>query len=692
MSTADLLIEIGCEELPAKAMPTLIASMEEQLQHELKQQRLSFRSIKPFITPRRMAVMVESLAKAQPDYEEHKLGPMVSSAFTADGQARPSAIGFAKSCGLNINELNREMTDKGERLSATRQIKGKPAADLLPDIIQNTIKRLVMPKPMRWGNHSQRFLRPIHWSVVLLDDQQIPVDILGSTSGQQSLGHRVMGNGFMTIGHARDYANQLKQDGKVIACFNERRSRIEQAITQVLPAQSQIIPDQNLLDEVTGLVEWPVACLGQFDPNFLNVPSEVLISAMKGHQKYFPVFDAKKQLLPQFIFISNIESEQPQHVVKGNERVLTARLSDAQFFYEKDKKIPLSDYLPDLDQVIFQQKLGSMGDKIKRLQHLAAYLSQSMGVNASFAERAAMLCKCDLSSSMVNEFPELQGIMGYHYALAHQETPACASAIKEHYLPRFSGDKLPSSSLGATLSLADRLDNIVGMIGIGDAPTGDKDPYALRRQAYGLIRILSEQEHKLDLTQALLKAIDIHGSNISNDNTLNDCLQFINDRLKQWYLDKDFTAHAFQAVAEKNIVELNDFYARMHALREFMQKEEASCLSAANKRANQILKKQASTVDLNQPIDPALLQQAEELTLFTRLEQLQPEINTLCQQQNYQIAMTQLADLKSSVDQFFDSVMVMDNNLDLQHNRLRLLHQLRLLLCMVADISYLSGQ
>ena len=692
MNTQTLLIEIGCEDLPAKAMPTLIQSMSDQLERELGQYRLDFSSVQSFITPRRMAVVVKALVVGQEDYQVHRLGPMVKSAFDESGSPKPGAIGFAKSCGLTVDQLDREMTDKGERLSALYVEKGRSTLDLLPEIVEQALSRIAIPRPMRWGNHAHRFLRPVHWSVVLFGSDVVAANLFGTCSGRHTQGHRVMSPSSMEINHADEYEAILESQGYVVPCFNKRREAIKQGIETILPENYQVLPDDALLNEVVGLVEWPVACSGHFDENFLSVPSEVLVSAMKGHQKYFPVFDSDQVLQPQFIFVSNIESEDPKRVVQGNERVLAARLSDARFFYEKDKKIPLQDYLPSFENVIFHKKLGSMQDKTLRLQKIASCLAELLSVDKDQASHAALLCKCDLSSGMVNEFPELQGIMGYYYALEHQESQACAVAIKEHYLPRFSGDQLPETILGDVLSLTDRLDNIVGLIGAGDAPTGDKDPFALRRQTYGLIRILSEKAYPVALKDLLHQVVKMHALELDNDKLVSQCLSFIYDRLKQWYLDQGFGSHEFEAVFHRGIDNLYDFHARMCALQAFMKQDQAETLAKANKRAGQILKKKNAGVDWHGDVDASLFKHKEEEALYLRIESMQPCMRRWCEERSYQKAMIELSGMKSCVDDFFDCVMVMDDDLALRNNRLRLLHKLRSLLCEVADISYLSGQ
>lgn len=692
MRTQTLLIEIGCEDLPAKVMPKLIESMADQVGRELTQNRLGFSSIRPLITPRRMAILVDALVEAQADYQEHRLGPMVHSAFNEAGVPKPSASGFAKSCGLTVDELSREMTEKGERLSASYVVKGQLTTDLLPAMIEQAIKRIAIARPMRWGSYSHRFLRPVHWSVVLFGADVVEVNIFGTSSDRYTYGHRVMSPARIEIKHADDYESVLESQGYVVPCFNKRREKIKQDIENILPEKSQVIPDDALLDEVVGLVEWPVACLGYFSEEFLSVPSEVLVSAMKGHQKYFPVFDHEKKLQSTFIFISNIESENPAQVVSGNERVLAARLSDAKFFYEKDRKIPLQTYLPSFDQVIFHKKLGSMGDKIKRLKNIAAFLAKILDVDLTQASHAAVLCKCDLLTGMVNEFPELQGVMGRYYALEHQESQACAIAIEEHYLPRFSGDRLPETIFGDILSLSDRLDNIVGLIGAGELPTGDKDPFALRRQTYGLIRILSEKAYPIALKDLIKQVATVQKASLDVENVVSQCLIFIFDRLKQWYLDQGFGAHEFEAVMHRGIDNLHDFHARICALREFMKQDQAEALANANKRAAQMLKKQKADIDWQGEIDISLFQHQQEALLYQRIEHMQPQMKDWCSKKSYQKAMLELSGIKSCVDDFFDSVMVMDDNLALRNNRLRLLHKLRSLLCEVADISYLSGQ
>lgn len=683
----DLLFEIGCEELPKNALENLSSALVDRVTELLLSAHLEHAPIHAFATPRRLAIIIPDLSAGQPQQTIERFGPSRESAFDKEGTPTMACMGFAKSCGVSIDQLEIQKTDKGERVVCRVTEKGAKTSEIIAGIINEAIKKLPIAKPMRWGNHDVQFVRPVHWIILLYGDDIIPATILGKKTGNQSLGHRFHHPEPIRISSAKTYVSTLEK-AFVIADFHARKENIRAQIEKMNSSNAHVVIDDNLLREVTALVEWPVALKGKFKAEFLKVPKEVLMTSMATHQKCFPVLDASGNLNGEFILVSNIKSRDPSAVIKGNERVINARLSDAAFFFEKDQKTSLADRLPGLDTVLFQKQLGSIGDKTKRNASLAKTIAKKIGIDSAAAERAALLAKCDLVSDMVGEFPDLQGIMGQHYALHDAENPAVALAIKEHYYPRFSGDILPSTPEGASVALADKLDTLIGIFGINQIPSGDKDPFALRRIALGIIRILIEKELALDLVELLALAKAGYKNILPNENTLEQTYQFLMNRLKAWYLEGGIHPNVFESVMAKNPTSPLDFHHRVMAVQEFQTLAEAEALSAANKRVSNILKKIPENTSLN--IDANLFTQDEERNLAKSLSTHTKAVSEYYQNANYAKALSDLSSLKEPVDLFFDKVMVMAEDEKTRNNRLALLLSLRNLFTQVADISLLS--
>ncbi|HYF98140.1 MAG TPA: glycine--tRNA ligase subunit beta, partial [Coxiellaceae bacterium] len=564
---------------------------------------------------------------------------------------------------------------------------GQKTADLLPELIEATLKKLVLGKTMRWGSYETEFVRPVQWIVLLFGQETINCKILGKTSERSTRGHRFHHPEAIKLEKSNQYVEELRQH-KVIADFNERRDTIRKLIEKAPLQQAQALIDEELLTEVTGLVEWPTLHVGHFDRRFLDIPQEVLICSMKTHQKTFPMANKAGQLQAYFVVISNIDSKKPLAIVSGNERVINARLSDAEFFYQNDLKHKLEDYLPRLKALVFQKELGSIYDKTQRMSHNAEHIAKLINVDTDIAKRAALLAKCDLLSEMVKEFPELQGIMGYYYALHHHETDACAKAIREHYQPRFSGDAVAESEVGAVVALADKLDTLVGILGINKKPTGDKDPFALRRCALGIIRTLLEKEFSLDLMDLLKATAKSYKTKLANNEVVEESFAFIMERLKAWYAEQDISADVFEAVRSKNPTDLLDFAKRIKAVKEFQLLPEAASLAAANKRVNNILKKQTSKSA--HKVHEELLQDKAELELWKKLHALQAKVNKAYEAKDYNETLCLLSTLKEPVDQFFEDIMIMADDKKLRDNRLALLEELNHLFGLVADLSVLQ--
>lgn len=688
------LVEIGTEELPPKALKTLSTHFADGIESGLRNAGLKFEKIHTFAAPRRLAVLVENLELRQPDQQIEKLGPNVASAFGADGKPTKAAEGFARSNGVDFEQLQRVQTDKGERLVFRSNQEGRFAIDLLPAIVTTSLDKLPIPKRMRWGTKRAEFVRPVHWLVMLQGKQVIEAEILGIKAGRETRGHRFHANRSYALGNALDYQLTLENEAYVIADFNERRGKIR---AQVEAAGKKLnglaVIDEDLLDEVTGLVEWPVALAGKFEERFLAVPQEALVSSMKEHQKYFHVIDASGKLLPHFITVSNIESKDPAKVIDGNERVIRPRLSDAAFFYETDLKTPLAVRREKLKSVVFQEKLGTVYDKTERIAKLAAFIAGKIhgthdSTKTDWARRAGELSKADLLSNMVGEFAEMQGVAGTYYARHDGEPNEIAEAIREHYLPRFAGDELPTTATGVAVALADRFDTIVGIFGIGQPPTGSKDPFALRRAALGILRLIVEKGFDLDLRECLAQAQANYPQLAGQPALVDTVLAYMIERFRAWYEDEKIPVEVFMAVTAKNLSRPLDINQRVQAVHRFAQLPEAQALAAANKRVSNILAK--ASVSQLPTLNSALLSEGAERELGHQIGALAERTSPLFAQRKYREGLEQLASLRGAVDSFFDEVMVMVDDEAVRNNRLALLSQLRNLFLEVADISLLA--
>lgn len=685
----DLLIEIGTEELPPKALADLALAFETVISECLAKAGLAHEGIQRFATPRRLAVLIHRLPTQQADRQLERRGPALNAAFGADGKPTKAAEGFARSCGVNVTDLQRVETDKGAWLIHVSKEAGAPTAQLIPSIVEIALAGLPIPKRMRWGDRDEEFVRPVHWVVLLFGDEIIPATIMGMEAGRETRGHRFHHPETIRLTAPTTYAQQLATQGKVIADFSERREKVRaQAEAVAAQLQGTAVIKPALLDEVTALVEWPVALAGNFEQRFLDVPSEALISTMQDNQRYFPVVDANGKLLPHFITMTNLESRDPAQVRAGNERVIRPRFSDAEFFWNQDRKHPLASQREALKQVVFQQRLGTLADKSARVATQARFIAEQTGGNPAWAERAAELAKCDLLTQMVQEFPELQGIMGRYYALNDQEAVEVAQAQEEQYLPRFAGDRLPATPTGRALALADRLDNLVGIFAIGQPPSGAKDPFGLRRAALGVLRILVEGQIDLDLREVLQRSAATFQTALKADQVVESVFEFIMERLRAYYLDQGVRADSFEAVLECRPTRPLDFDRRVRAVSAFRERPEAASLAAANKRIRNILKKIETAPPAQ--IQTSLLHEQAEKALAERLGALSTEVIPLMERGLYGDALNRLANLREPVDAFFDQVLVMAEDAALRDNRLALLNQLSELFLKVADFSRLQ--
>ena len=690
MNTRDLLIEIGTEELPPKALANLSAALELSLTEQLRALQLSFGTVQRFASPRRLAVLVEALDEAQQDQEKTRLGPAVQAAFDDTGAPTPAALGFAKSCGVDVDQLSRIEKDGVEKLSFSINEKGRTTQALVPTLIETALNRLPIPKRMRWGASRIEFVRPLHWAVVLFGEETIETDILGVRSGHCTRGHRFHNNQDLPLVQPSDYESVLKEQGRVIASFDKRRDLIrEQVEQQARMHEAVAIIDEALLDEVTSLVEFPVALTGSFDEAFLAVPQEALILAMKSHQKCFHLADAEGRLLPKFVAISNLESKDPQQVITGNERVIRPRLADAQFFFDTDREKPLITRKDSLGSLVFQDRLGTVLHKCERVSQLSRQVAEQVSADPAHCMRAAELSKCDLLTSMVGEFADLQGLMGSYYAANDGEAPEVAQAIHEQYQPRFAGDDLPASETGAILAVADKLDTMVGLFGIGQPPTGSKDPFALRRSAIGILRILVEKPLELDLKWLIKASVESFPDDLLLADTGDKVFEFILERFRAWYLDEGISSEEFQSVFALRPSRPLDFHRRIQAVHAFAQMPEAQSLAAANKRVANILSKQDSAA-VPPALSESLLQESAEKALYAAIIDKESEVAPYVKQGDYQKGLTLLAELKPTIDGFFDEVLVMAEDEAVRDNRLALLAKLQALFLNLADISHLT--
>jgi glycyl-tRNA synthetase beta chain len=682
----DLLVEIGTEELPPKALKKLSDAFTDGIVAGLQEAGLQAAEVLPYAAPRRLAVYLKGVPAQQEDQTIERKGPAVATAFDKEGKPSKAAEGFARSCGVAFADLQQVETDKGAWLVFRQQQKGQNTADLFPAIVEKSLAGLPIPKRMRWGSGTAEFVRPVHWIVMLADAQVIDAEILGIKTGNQSRGHRFHAPDNIAITTPADYAMQLGT-AFVIARFEARRDMIK-AKVEALAAElgGKAIMPEDLLDEVTALVEWPVPVAGRFEERFLDVPQEALISTMQDNQKYFALVDASGKLMPNFITIANIESSDVSQISSGNERVIRPRFSDAEFFWNQDKKQTLESRREQLKKMVFQQKLGTLYDKSGRVAQLAAYIAQQLGADKTLAVRAAELGKCDLVTNMVFEFTELQGTMGRYYAQHDGEPAEVATAMEEQYMPRFAGDELPSTATGRILALAERLDTLAGIFGIGQKPTGAKDPFALRRAALGVLRILIEQQLPLDLADLLDKAADGLTTQLGSKPDTQEALDYILDRLKAYYQEQGIGAELVEAVASLKPTQPLDFDRRVKAVAAFRQLPAAESLAAANKRISNILKKVDNPP---QTIDAGLLQVDAEKALAADIHIQQGMVEPLFAAGDYEAALQSLAGLRMPVDRFFDDVMVMADDEALRNNRLALLNQMRGLFLRVADLSVL---
>ncbi|SJN56559.1 glycine--tRNA ligase subunit beta [Vibrio ruber] len=684
----ELLIELGTEELPPTQLRTLAEAFYNNFQAELNAADLPFETMQWYATPRRLALKVTALAEQQPDKVVEKRGPAVAVAFDADGNPTKAAEGWARGNGITVAQAERLTTDKGEWLLFKQAVKGQSAKALIVELAAKALANLPIAKPMRWGDQDTQFIRPVKTLTILLDEELIEGEILGVQSDRVIRGHRFMGEPELTLESASQYPDILQERGKVIADYEARKATIL-ADAQKAAAEVGGIADleEDLVEEVASLVEWPVVLTASFEEKFLKVPSEALVYTMKGDQKYFPVYDVNKNLLPKFIFVSNIESKEPRHVIEGNEKVVRPRLADAEFFFNNDRKRPLIDRLPELETAIFQKQLGSIKDKTDRIAVLAAYVAKSIGADVEKTTRAALLAKCDLMTSMVFEFTETQGIMGMHYARHDGEAEEVALALNEQYMPRFAGDRLPSNAISAAVAIADKLDTIVGIFGIGQAPKGS-DPYALRRASLGILRIIVENGYQLDLVDLVAEAAAQFGDKLTNASVEQEVIEFMLGRFRAWYQDEGFSVDVIQAVLARHPTKPTDFDQRVKAVSHFRTLDAADSLAAANKRVGNILAKFDG--QLAAEVDLALLQEGAEVALAENVAVLSEALEPAFANGDYQSALSQLAALKEPVDAFFEDVMVMADDEALKINRLTLLNDLRNLFLEIADISVLQ--
>ena len=682
MSQHDFLVELGTEELPPKALKTLSGAFLDGITAGLNAAGIGYVEARPYAAPRRLAVLLSGIELQQPDREIEKRGPAT--------QAPEKAVqGFAGSCGVGIDQLDVMETPKGSYYVYRGVEKGQSTASLLPGIVTESLNKLPIPKRMRWGASRTEFVRPVKWLVMLLGDEVVDAEILGLKAGRKTRGHRFHYNHDIELIAPSDYARVLKETGKVIADFAERRELIREQVIrdgERIGGTAQI--DEDLLDEVTALNEWPVALTGRFEERFLDVPAEALILSMKENQKYFHALDANGKLMPYFITLANIESKDPQQVIEGNEKVIRPRLADAAFFFETDKKQPLEARIEKLKSVVFQQQLGTIHDKTQRIEGLAAAIAELINGDTGYARRAAQLSKCDLMTDMVFEFTELQGLMGYHYALHDGEPEEVAQAMDEQYKPRFAGDELPATRTGIALAIADRLDTLTGLFGINQPPTGSKDPFALRRAALGVLRIIVEHKLDLDLHQLLSIAAEQHGDLPGSEGLADRVLDFMLERFRAWYEDRDISAETFLSVHALRPTSPLDFDRRVQAVSHFRNLPEAGSLAAANKRVSNILSKQDG--DVSADLDESLLAEDAEKALAKAITAIETEIQPLCEQGDYRSTLEKLASLRADIDNFFDNVMVMADDAAVRTNRLALLKRLRRLFLGVADISVLG--
>ncbi len=683
----DLLFELGSEELPPKNLLSLSVALGQHIESGLKAAGLNYQACQLYATPRRLAVWIQQLAAYQSSQTIEKRGPALAAAFDADGLPTKATMGFAKSCGTTVEQLQTLQTDKGAWLIFKQTLAGQQTVDLIIEIIKQSILALPIAKRMRWGNGTTEFVRPVHWAVLLYANQVVEGEILGLKTGRYSFGHRFHAPNAIEINSAVDYAQQLHSEGQVIADFAQRRERIRQAAIEAAAVVNGIPHlDEDLLNEVCALSELPMVITGEFDAKFLQLPKEVLMTSMQSHQKYFPVMQNNGKLLPYFITFSNLHSSNPESIRQGNQRVILPRLVDAEFFWNQDRKQSLANRLPILSTIVFQQQLGTLADKTHRVQQLAICIANIINADVELASRAALLAKTDLTTHMVNEFANLQGVMGHYYALADGENPQVALALEEHYFPKQAGAILPNSAIGQTVAIADKLDTICGIFSAGLIPTGDKDPYGLRRATLGILRIIIECELPLNLTQLIELALSQFQHSFNRETTAILIQEFIFERLKGYCLDQGFGSDEFDAILKTQAMQPFNFVQRLTAVKQFRALAEAKSLAAANKRIANLLKKSNlhSTAMIGELVMDA------EKNLLAIAKQIAAEIEPLIATQQYQAALFLLAQLKQPVDDFFDQVMVNCEDENLRASRLALLSFLANQFLQIADVSKLQ--
>jgi len=691
---ADLLFELGTEELPPKVLMNLSDALVEGMQKGLGEHKLTFGQVDSFAAPRRLAIIVKSLEIRTPDTESVSWGPPVKVAFDADGNPTKAAQAFASKNGIDVSELSDKVESDGkqDKLCARRVETGKNTTSLLGGIIEQTLAALPIPKRMKWGDSKEEFVRPVQWAVLLFNGETCKEHILGVTTGNISQGHRFHGSGDIVIRSPDSYEQQL-HDGFVLASFDKRRALIKDGVSTLAKGvRGNAVIDEALLDEVTGLNEWPVPLIGRFDEAFLSVPSEALVSSMKEHQKYFHVVDSQSELMPAFITVANIVSKDPQQVIEGNERVIRPRLADAAFFYKNDARVSLHERREQLKKVVFQEKLGSVFAKTERVATLAKKLSVEAGADPRLAYRAGQLCKSDLVTDMVGEFTDLQGVMGRYYALNDGEDPQVADALLEQYMPRFAGDMVPATAVGAALALADKLDTLVGIFSIGQQPSGSRDPFALRRASLGLLRIIIDRKLDVDLRAAIeVSASQFKLEDEALQTICKQVLAYILDRFKSWYKEEGFSTEIYLSVAPLNLGNPLDIDARVNAVAAFSLLAEADDLAAANKRVSNILTKQLGT-KTSEPMNISLLVEPAEKALAESITGLASLSVPLLEDRDYTRVLQHLATLRDPIDDFFNEVMVMVDDQALRNNQLSLLSDLRTLFINVADISQMDSK
>ncbi len=689
---ADLLVEIGTEELPPLGLRRLSEAFADELCERLAAHGLSHGKVSVFATPRRIAAIISNVPPNQPDRELKRRGPALDASIDKDGKPTKAALGFARSCGVAVDKLEKLETPEGKWLMFRSTEVGEPTSSLVPKMVEDALNRIPLRRRMRWANFDFEFIRPVHWVVLLFGNQVIDGEIYGVTAGRMSRGHRFYVPEAIPIEDPASYSKTLYSTGRVVPEFS---ARVEIVTRQVVEAAASVngkaLIDKALIEETAALVEWPSAIAGGFDKEFLSLPVAVLVATMKGHQRYFPVVDKAGKLLPHFVAVSNIESKNPETVRKGNERVLRPRLKDAAYFFQRDARRTLEQRQEELRGIIFQDKLGSMFDKAERISRLASHVAIAMGEkpdNVKLARRAGQLCKCDLLTEMVGEFPELQGVMGGEYAARSGEAPEVSKAIAEVYKPRFAGDAIPASTIGQAVAIADKLDTLAGIFGVGQGPTGDKDPYALRRTALAVLRIVIEGKLSLDLKRLIQEALKGYQGKFEDASVADQVYDFMTERLRAYFTERGVPVEVFLAVQARNPTRPLDFARRVHAVNEFRKLPEAESLASANKRINNILKQAEDAIPMK--VNDNLVTEDAEWNLAAKLVGLSPRVKEMLKKGDYTSAMKSLAGLRESVDAFFDTVKVMDDDKKVRYNRLALLHSISELFLETADISRLS--